>query len=391
MLPGPPQGVVVGVTTDSTIELKWNDPAINPLCVQDYSITYGEVVSDSRQVLASILNINIEGDEHFDRHANIGPLLACTNYTIEIKSINKAGTESTPVLKNAATNETDPLPPPFIVVDPSSPDTIDVRWGKNEGDRCVGHYVICWNDGIHPADQCEDAFGGNITITDLLACTHYDVTIEVVTPGGIHSKDVTNSTYTFDIAPGAVSDLQVTDVHKNELTISFDPPTVNGQCVKEYDIHVIDLDSQVTMTRLGGPETIENFITGLHSCTNYEIKVRSVSSTEKASEWLTVQNRTQDDIPSKPQQLGMYDSTSSSISLEWYKPSLNPNCASKYTLTWQDSQGHSAHVTVNDQGTFKQRYTVNGLKTCETYTFNLLAESSAGKSNPARYKQSTLC
>ncbi|XP_042237341.1 tyrosine-protein phosphatase Lar-like [Homarus americanus] len=290
-VPGTPQDVKVGITTQSTIELEWNDPAINPLCVQDYSITYGEVESRRR---FSYHQVEDFGDD-YDHHANIGPLEPCTEYLINITSIGKKGQESVSISKQAATNDTEPLPPKYVVVDTTSEDSIEVSWAENEADRCIGFYIICWNDDQSAVETCVNVTdtSGKYTITDLLACTHYDVSITVVTPGGIHSETVRNFTNTGEAAPGHVEGLSVVEVHPTSLKVYFEEPNSNPQCVAGYDIMEIDLDHNAHTTRRLNDKYRLDTITGLEPCTDYEIKVRAFSKTgQYVSDWQVVDQKT---------------------------------------------------------------------------------------------------
>ncbi|TOF85605.1 hypothetical protein CGJ15_25845, partial [Vibrio parahaemolyticus] len=139
------------------------------------------------------------------------------------------------------------------------------------------------------------------TITDLLPCTTYQVTVTVASSSGLDSVVVGNSTATYDVAPEPVNNLQVIESHTNELTVTFELPEVNKQCVETYDLQVTDLDQSGLMASRA-TDFIETFITGLEACTNYLIELRLLSPTGKASAWREVRNKTQDGIPSSPRE-----------------------------------------------------------------------------------------
>nr|XP_045609991.1 tenascin-R-like [Procambarus clarkii] len=383
--PGPPQDVVVGLITNTTVELKWNNPAVNPLCAVDYSIKYGPVISRASRISSL-------SEETYDHHATLSPLAGCTNYSISISSVSKSNLESVAVTRYAATKETEPLPAPYIVVDPADTDAINVHWGEDERDNCAGHFVICWNDGIHAVDTCENVTDSKgFTITDLLPCTEYEVTITVVSPGGISSVVVGNSTSTLDVRPDPVKNLQVTDILTSEVTITFDPPEINTQCVKGYVLQVYDLNTTMT-TSMRTSEPILDYITGLAACTTYRIIVSTVSPTGLLSTPQDTYATTADDIPSEPQQFGLNAVSTSSISLQWYQPDTNGLCASQYLLSWEDSAGTPVgSTTIVDPSSFKVYYTVEGLNPCETYSFLLIAKSSVGESTAAEFSFETLC
>ncbi|KAG7160507.1 Fibronectin-like, partial [Homarus americanus] len=322
--PSSPSNLRVLSEDDSGTTLQWDAPTKNPICVQSYkrrpqtltgttsntdkltdkhtgkvrwmtshsySITYGEVESRRR---FSYHQVEDFGDD-YDHHANIGPLEPCTEYLINITSIGKKGQESVSISKQAATNDTEPLPPKYVVVDTTSEDSIEVSWAENEADRCIGFYIICWNDDQSAVETCVNVTdtSGKYTITDLLACTHYDVSITVVTPGGIHSETVRNFTNTGEAAPGHVEGLSVVEVHPTSLKVYFEEPNSNPQCVAGYDIMEIDLDHNAHTTRRLNDKYRLDTITGLEPCTDYEIKVRAFSKTgQYVSDWQVVDQKT---------------------------------------------------------------------------------------------------
>ncbi|TOF90583.1 hypothetical protein CGJ15_24480, partial [Vibrio parahaemolyticus] len=386
-VPGPPTDVVVGIITDSTIDLKWNDPLTNPLCLWEFSITCGPI---TKLVKPGYLR----AEEEYDNYATIGPLDACTDYQCDITAIGKSGTPSTPVTVFASTNETDPLAPPYVHVDSgNSTDSIDVTWGTNSDDKCAGGgFVICWNDGLH-LEECADVPAGtdNFTIPDLSPCSRYDISVNVVTPDGTSSETVTESTTTADIVPGPVTNLMVTDVAETGVRLSFDPPTEEPQCVKEYDIRVINEDLRRLVKPMLAEGPVTDFITGLEACTNYLFKVRAITATEKEGPWTEVRQKTADSTPSDPQQFSAKEITTSSITVEWYEPATYSNCVTEYLLSWEGASGDSDSQEITSTSTFKSEVTIDGLNACESYTFSLSAKSTIGESHVVTFTASTLC
>ncbi|XP_071525803.1 fibronectin-like [Panulirus ornatus] len=383
--PGTPLDVTVGIITQETIDLKWNNPDVNPLCVSDYTIKYGETHTRAltHQMKAA----------DYENHATLSPLDPCTNYTITISAVGLNGYNGPSVTNYAATEETEPDSLPSVVAKPGGTDAIDVSWGANEDDSCAGHFQICWVDGVHPVEICENITTGgdnNFTITDLLPCTHYDIAITVVSPGGLTSIPTNNATSTQDVAPGPVVDLKVKSISTDQLTITYDPPRSHPQCVKEYDIEVIDQDQTREQTLRRVTPYMDDTITGLKACTHYLVKVRAVSPTGKKGPWVDVTNVTSVATPSEPQVFGMSDVTETSISLQWFQPATNPRCATQYVLQWE-GDGTSESVTISGVSDFKLTYTVEGLKACVEYTFTVKAKSSTDESAPVQLTQSTRC
>ncbi|KAK3877417.1 hypothetical protein Pcinc_017858 [Petrolisthes cinctipes] len=394
-VPGPPQDVVVGVITEDTIQLLWNNPVVNPLCVDKFVITFGEThMSASYRDTSFEITMGQSGSkvEGYDNEATLSPLAPCTNYTISIHSQNSAEMASEAVVSFAGTAETVPLAPPHVIVGPEGPDSILVIWGENEDDRCVGSFQICWNDGIHPVEMCEEVEGGGdntFVIKDLLPCTDYQVIVNVVTPGGNYSDPTSNHTMTTDVAPSPVVDLLITDITTNQMSITFGPPETHPQCVKEFDIHIIDEDqTRRSLKELATPSPyVENTITGLKACTNYLVRVSAVTATGKRSGWEEVKNITSGAAPSEPQELGVNDYTQTSITVQWFGPADNSRCVTEYELSWEGSATGSD--TLPNNNNFKMTYTVEGLAACSDITFTLLARSDTGDSPSVTFSQTT--
>ncbi|XP_071525807.1 protein sidekick homolog [Panulirus ornatus] len=384
-VPGQPEDVVVGLITKETIELKWNNPHTNPLCVFRYAITYGK--THSRVVSSPAVG------REYQHHATISPLDPCSNYTIDIVAVNKAELSSPSVTRFAATMETEPDAPPTITLDPSGTDTIDVSWGANEDDRCAGHFEICWLDGVHMVEICENITTGgdnNFTITDLLPCSRYNIVITVVSPGGLTSIPTGNTTSTQDVTPSPVVNLKVASTGVNELTVNFEPPKNNPQCVRGYEIDVFDQDLKMLQTHREVTPYMDISVTDLKACTHYLVKVRSVSPTGRRSGWRQVTTKTSDDTPSAPQVFGISGFTKTSISLQWFQPEINPRCTSLYMLHWE-GDGNAGNVEIPRGSDWKVTHTVTGLTACVPYTFTLKAKSSTGESDPVQLEQSTEC
>lgn len=185
--------------------------------------------------------------------------------------------------------------------------------------------------------------------------------------------------------PSPVQNLLITTITTNSMSISFDPPATHPQCVKEYDIRIIDQDQAYAERETATPNLADT-ISGLEPCTNYLIKVRVISPTSLASPWRVVSNKTESDLASEPQAFGTSSVTQTSVYLQWYPPATNPNCVTEYVLTWDEYT-----VNIPSTGAFKMEYEVTGLIPCTGYTFSLMAKSSEGTSDPIQCVPTTEC
>lgn len=287
----------------------------------------------------------------------------------------------------------EPLPPTSVTVTPNGPDSIEVSWGENEKDGCAGSFQVCWSDGVHPIEQCEDVEGGgnnSLTITDLVPCSNYDFIVTVVSPNGTFSStEVTNSTSTADVRPDPVRDLRFKSIDTNQLTISYQLPEKDPQCVKEIVTRITD-NNQRLHRKKAVKSAFEETFTGLASCTDYTVQVSTVSPTGLESLVEEISENTLSDLPSVPQEFTAIAFTTTSVTVQWFQPAVNPRCVTDYLLSWINPDGVVANATVN-ASTFKVVYNVDSLTPCTIYDFFLSADSLSGESSETTFQNTTLC
>ncbi|XP_045130639.1 protein sidekick homolog [Portunus trituberculatus] len=383
-VPGKPEDVHVGLITPETIQLLWNNPSNNFLCLERFRITIGETH-------AKTVRPATRTTSGYDNEFTFTPLFPCTNYTIDICSANVAEMTSDKVIMYASTNETEPQEPPTVTVTPSGPDTIEVSWGDNENDRCSGSFEVCWYDGVHPVEQCQEVGGDgdNLVVHDLLPCSNYDFSVTVHSPSGTFVSNSTfNSTSTEDVRPGPVVNLQVVNVDVTEMTVTCEPPAVDPQCAKEVITRIIDENAK--SQRIVRRSSFQETINGLEPCTDYRILVSTKSPGGLQSEERETTSRTLDDLPSEPQAFNVTEVTTTSVTLQWFRPLINPRCATNYTLKWKSDVDNDI-ITISETSSFKTVYIVDGLQPCTIHNFTLNAESSVGSGLETALVQATNC
>lgn len=121
----------------------------------------------------------------------------------------------------------------------------------------------------------------------------------------------------------------------------------------------------------------EIIFSDMEACTNYEVRVRAVSTDKQASSWVSTNASTSEDIPNKPQSFEVLETTASAVTLVWYRPEENGQCVSQYALEWSapDGSSYSKTVTCLD---FQVREDVTGLTACSDYHFNVTGITSSG-------------
>lgn len=178
-------------------------------------------------------------------------------------------------------------------------------------------------------------------------------------------------------------------IDTNQLTISYQLPEKDPQCVKEIVTRITD-NNQRLHRKKAVKAALEETFTGLASCTDYTVQVSTVSPSGMESLVEEISEKTLSDMPSAPQEFTAIDITTTSFILEWYQPAVNPSCVTDYLLSWVDHDGVSDNATVS-ASTFKVVYNVDNLTPCTIYDFVLSADSLSGESSEATFQNTTLC
>ena len=174
------------------------------------------------------------------------------------------------------------------------------------------------------------------------------------------------------------------------LQISFDPPAIGFQCITEYDIKGIQLETHSTLRdnkisrRVPFEPSRESLFTDLMACTDYEIRVRSVTRGLLTSDWTSVVTATLEDIPSTPRNLHLLDATPTTLHVLWWEPMENYLCVEEYIVSWINNR------KIEDSQTFASRNTkeplspvldmiLPDLTPCSHYTVTVKAVTPSGQ------------
>ncbi|XP_037789699.1 von Willebrand factor A domain-containing protein 7-like [Penaeus monodon] len=363
--PEAPRNVQVNHVREDSVTITWDNPLFRVHCIDRYVISYGEV-----RRTVHLTETAVRG-EHY---ATVYPLLPCTNYTIDVFAVSITGKAGPGVRLSAATLEDpDPEPVNSLLVNSANTSSLHVIWASLE--NCLDHYHVCYYEPSTPFETCQDITEREIHLRDLKPCTSYTVFVSTVSFSGIVSNRTSQSSRTLDVQPGDPQNLRVTSETAHTIEIKYDPPTTNPQCANEYDIQQIKLDSY---RRASQPEFMQEIIfSDMEACTNYEVRVRAVSTDKQASSWVSTNASTSEDIPNKPQSFEVLETTASAVTLVWYRPEENGQCVSQYALEWSAPDGSSYSKTVTSLD-FQVREDVTGLTACSDYHFNVTGITSSG-------------
>ncbi|XP_037789967.1 fibronectin type III domain-containing protein 1-like [Penaeus monodon] len=254
-----------------------------------YVISYGEV----RTVHLTETGVRGEHYSHSVPSPSLQRIIPLTCLPVSITG--KAG----PGVRLSAATLEDPDPEPVnsLLVNSANTSSLHVIWASLE--NCLDHYHVCYYEPSTPFETCQDITEREIHLRDLKPCTSYTVFVSTVSFSGIVSNRTSQSSRTLDVQPGDPQNLRVTSETAHTIEIKYDPPTTNPQCANEYDIQQIKLDSY---RRASQPEFMQEIIfSDMEACTNYEVRVRAVSTDKQASSWVSTNASTSEDFPNKPQ------------------------------------------------------------------------------------------
>ncbi|XP_063613332.1 von Willebrand factor A domain-containing protein 7-like [Penaeus indicus] len=381
-LPGAPRNMNVSDITNVTATITWEDPLDRAMCIDRYVVSYKEIERKTSQIVSPIM---VNG-EHM---VIIQPLEPCTNYTFDVAAMSKTGYLGPLAERHKATLESDPVPVWSLELGTPTVDSMAATWEYSTA--CVDHFLLCYYDDEEVGLTCEEVYGSTYTLSGLLACTTYHVSVSSVTPSGFTSEKTWQSSDTLDLAPGAPQNLLITKETAHSIDIQYDPPVVNPQCTVEYDIEVIDLGASTKLTQYRRETRLDSVFHDLEACHNFEARVRATSRTQLHSDWVTAYGSTSAEITSQPLELALFSATTSSLTLSWFRPDTNPDCVQEYKLQWSSSSGGSGSLTITGPLFYEVEATITGLTACTPYDLSVTAVSAVGESSPQTLTATTLC
>ncbi|XP_063860185.1 von Willebrand factor A domain-containing protein 7-like [Scylla paramamosain] len=374
--PEAPRNVVLEQATETTVTLAWDDPLHHVQCIDRYMITYGVIEPTHREVHVDFSH-NV---------ATVSELLPCTNYSFMVTAVSKTGKMGPGAHRTAETLETEnPNPVDALVAEANATTSLQVSWMTDM--VCIDHFVVCYYEHLVPEETCAAEDNTETSLLGLQPCTDYTVVVTAVTPYGVESNKTTTTASTLEINPGKPEKLTVTDQTAHTVEISFDPPSVGSQCITEYDIQGILLDSTLRDKQIGTAvptePSRESLFTDLMACSEYEIRVRSVTRGLLTSDWVSVVATTLEDTPSAPRNLKLLDATQTTLHVQWWEPMDNYLCVEEYVVSWI-KKGEAKTQTFTSRNNKGPRspvsdMTLPNLTPCSQYDVTVKAVTPSGQ------------
>lgn len=395
---------VVAVGIDF-INVTFERPIGNPYCVDGYTYNIEPLVGseDFPFNLRNPIAVSPNRQTCDPCYASFAPLTACTNFTITINAYNIEKDAGPTSERTAATDESEPKEPSYLIAETEDIDSILAKWEGNQNDPCAVDAEICWVDEMHPDESCQivedGGRGGQMTITDLLPCTLYTVNVVFLSPDGIPSIPVVNKTYTNDVEPNPVGNLTILEITETTVKYFFTYPEEQEQCVFDHEIFVHDLnegetfhswsspmESQSESNELGDPISKTETEEGLNACSDYLISVRTLSRQHLMSSWENATFSTEEAVPGKPRNPKEKYVDETSIIFVYYQPLENPTCATSYKITWTSAGGGTRETFFIPEHPFpfQMEEHLKDLTPCTEYTITITAEGdTTGESVPS--------
>ena len=153
-------------------------------------------------------------------------------------------------------------------------------------------------------------------------------------------------------APGAPLDVTVVNISSNAATVSWNPPTVNPQCVAKYSVEPYPLDgtdiasfAKITLYDdiVVGPDTTSLTYAPLDPCTNYTFHVFGTSHSSQEGPYDSDDGTTEEAAPSDPSDFQLVPTGPNSVNASWNVGSMS--CVGSYQLCFDDPVSDSVNCT----------------------------------------------
>ncbi|KAK4315471.1 hypothetical protein Pmani_013386 [Petrolisthes manimaculis] len=260
---------------------------------------------------------------------------------------------------------------------PYGPTEIGVQWTTNASiSDQVTSYVISW-DGVggENGKHSVDSTSSNYTISDLVPCTIYTITVQPTATNSIPLGDpglTRATTATQGVLPVAtVTPTTVTD-NSHSLKVSWTLFVDIGRCPGYYKV--------TWNVSQNGEKEIQNTnsytITDLDTWTTYNVCVDSGNDADSLyNSTQCGDGKTDEDVPgSPPTNITTTNVTADSLTVQWGPPDIPNGNIINYMVSWSP-----------DNGTYDTNeipYTILDLLPCSYYTVTVSAATSKGNGIP---------
>ncbi|XP_059608712.1 receptor-type tyrosine-protein phosphatase beta [Phlebotomus argentipes] len=302
----------------------------------------------------------------------IDALAPCTEYELEIATVNVFGDVVSSVTEKEVTSFVDPGAVEELVAKYHSGGRVEVSWKPPlDGVECVSDYTVkLGEDSCLDEESClwtyrnaskslKGEFDG------LEACKRY--TIVVYTNG---QEDGSNSTLTFDTdfhVPGTVENLNYDVVSPSSVRMFWNAPHENAHCVSHYIIKWADLEETLNGTEI--------LLEDLEPCREYLIAVAVVDIEGEEGQAMTIPVQMPDDVPGIVQDVN-YSATPSELMITWKRSQYAGQCVESYRL---QISGDISHLEDYNHTTTDTSFIFQRMTACRMISVRIFAVSFVHK------------
>lgn len=311
-------------------------------------------------------------------------LNASTAYSYTVVAVSSNGTSAPSNTASATTQAaavTTPAAPFGLSASPASASQINLSWQPSSTSGVTYTVYLGTVSGATTTLVASGITGQNYSVSGLPDNTAYFFTVKAVSSGGVPSAASNQATATTQALPATPpAGLSASAVSATQINLSWTAVANNGATYAVYYGTSSGAENTMLATGISGTSYSA---TGLSASTTYYFIVRSISAGGTSSPSTQASATTQTAgvpvvpvtppaVPAAPSALVATAISSTQINLSW-----SPSSTSGVTYTV-----YSASTAIAS-GLAATSYAATGLTPSTTYTFTVVAVSSAGASSPS--------